>query len=283
MILSDDRLVLIQGMTGRRGRYHTARMTAYGTQIVGGVSPGRGGDWVEGKPVFDSVEIAVETTGANTSIIFVPPAYAADAIYEAIDAGIDLIICITEGIPIMDMLHVYHYAKNSESRLIGPNCPGVLSPGKINLGIIPVEVASPGHVGVVSKSGALTYDLVNTLSDAGIGQSTIVGIGADPVLGTSFVDILEMFESDPETDSIVLLGEIGGRAEIDAANYIQSRVTKRVIAFVAGRTAPTDRRMGHAGAIIERGYGTADEKIDALKKAGVQIVLNPERIVTELR
>ncbi len=281
-ILTEDRLVLVQGITGKHGKFHTEQMMQVGTQIVGGISPGKGGDWVNGKPVFDSVSLAVEATAANTSVIFVPAAFAADAIYEAVDGGIELVVCITEGIPLLDMLKVYDYVKRSNSRLIGPNCPGILTPHQTSLGIIPPHIARPGGVGVVSRSGALTYDVVNTLSEHGIGQSTIVGIGGDPFVGTSFVDVLELLEDDPETEQVVLLGEIGGRGELDAADYIKSTMTKPVVAFVSGLSAPANQRMGHAGAIIEGGYGTAREKYEALKDAGVRTVLNPEDIVKEL-
>jgi succinyl-CoA synthetase alpha subunit len=281
-ILTEDRLVIVQGITGRHGEFHTGQMLEVGTQIVGGVSPGKGGDWVKGKPVFDSVSLAVQATDANTSVIFVPAAFAADAIYEAIDAGIALVVCITEGIPLLDMLMVYDYVKRSNSRLIGPNCPGILTPNEASLGIIPPHIATRGGVGVVSRSGALTYDVVNTLSKHGIGQSSIIGIGGDPLVGTSFVDVLELLEDDPDTEQVVLLGEIGGRGEIDAAEYIKSTMTKPVVAFVSGLSAPANKRMGHAGAIIEGGYGTAREKYDALKDAGVRTVLNPEDIIKEL-
>jgi succinyl-CoA synthetase alpha subunit len=281
-ILTEDRLVIVQGITGRHGEFHTGQMLEVGTQIVGGVSPGKGGDWVKGKPVFDSVSLAVQATDANTSVIFVPAAFAADAIYEAIDAGIALVVCITEGIPLLDMLMVYDYVKRSNSRLIGPNCPGILTPNEASLGIIPPHIATRGGVGVVSRSGALTYDVVNTLSKHGIGQSSIIGIGGDPLVGTSFVDVLELLEDDTDTEQVVLLGEIGGRGEIDAAEYIKSTMTKPVVAFVSGLSAPANKRMGHAGAIIEGGYGTAREKYDALKDAGVRTVLNPEDIIKEL-
>lgn len=281
-ILTEDRVVIIQGITGRHGEFHTGQMIHAGTQIAGGVSPGKGGDWVQGKPVFDSVSLAVEATGANTSVIFVPAPFAADAIYEAIDGGIELVVCITEGIPLLDMLMVYDYVKRSKSRLVGPNCPGILTPNQASLGIIPPHIAMAGGVGVVSRSGALTYDVVNTLSKHGIGQSSIVGIGGDPFVGTNFVDVLQLFEDDPDTEQVVLLGEIGGRGEIDAADYIKKTMTKPVVAFVSGLSAPANQRMGHAGAIIEGGYGTAREKYDAFKNAGVRTVLNPEDIVKEL-
>jgi succinyl-CoA synthetase alpha subunit len=283
ILIDIDTRVIVQGITGKEGRFHAAQMRDYGTQVVGGVTPGRGGEWVESLPVFDGVRAAREMTGANTSVIFVPPAHAADAIYEAVEAEIDLIICITEGIPLFDMMRVYDYVKRSHSRLIGPNCPGIMVPELATVGIIPGHIGHPGDVGVVSKSGALTYDVVDAMSAADIGQSVIVGIGADPIVGTSFINVLEMLENDPETEKIVLLGEIGGRAEIDAAEYIKANVTKLVTAFVAGRSAPPDRRMGHAGAIIERGRGYAEEKIAALREAGVRIADNPEEIPNYLR
>lgn len=284
ILLNNECRVIVQGMTGSQGLFHSERMRAYGTNILAGVAPGKGGDWAYGTPVFDSVRAAVQMTEANTSVIFVPPAYAADAIYEAIDAGIELIVCITEGLPVFDMIKVYNYVRRSSSRLIGPNCPGLLVPGMlVNLGIMSGDIALPGKVGVISRSGALMYDVVNSMTAAGIGQSTIIGIGGDPILGTNFVDILDLFENDPETEKIVLLGEIGGRAEIDAAEFIKSHMTKMVTAFVAGVSAPVERRMGHAGAVIEGGHGTAQEKIEALKWAGVRIADTPDDIPTLLR
>lgn len=275
--------VIIQGVTGKEGRFHAEQMRGYAsTQVVGGVAPGKGGEWVEGLPVFDSVQIAVEVTGADVSVIFVPKAYATDAIYEAVAAGISLIVCITEGIPLQDMMRVYAHIAGRRSRLLGPNCPGVLVPGQLNVGIIPAHIAVRGTLGIVSKSGALTYDVANAIKDAGIGVRAIVGVGADPIVGTSFTDVLEMFENDPDTEQVVLLGEIGGRAEIDAAEFIKSRMTKRVIAYVAGRSAPPDRRMGHAGAIIEGGRGTVQEKEEALHAAGVLVVDNPEHIADRI-
>ena len=282
-ILTNDRKVIVQGITGKRGRFHAEEMLLAGTDVLGGVSPGKGGEWVAGLPVFDSVDIAAEMTGANTSAIFVPPAFAADAILEAIDAHIELIVCVTEGIPMYDMTRVYNYLQRSESRLIGPNCPGVFSPGITNIGIMPAMIGLPGRIGVISRSGALTYDVVNTLSQHRLGQSTIVGVGGDPIVGTSYRDLLDLFESDPDTDHVVMLGEIGGRAEVEAADFIRTQMTKRVVAFIAGRTAPADRRMGHAGAIIEGGIGTAQEKIDALKDAGARVVFNPEDIPMQLQ
>jgi succinyl-CoA synthetase alpha subunit len=278
-ILADKNTrLLVQGITGREGSFHTKQMIDYGTNLVGGVTPGKGGEWVHGKPVFDTVKKAVEATDANSSIIYAPAGVAPDAIYEAVDAGIALIVCITEGIPILDMIKVYDYVKRSSSRLIGPNCPGLLTPGQAKVGIMPGYIAKPGNVGVVSKSGTLTYEVVFALTQAGMGQTTCLGIGGDPVIGTNFVDALRMFEDDPETEKIVLIGEIGGRAEIDAAEFIKAYMTKPVAAFIAGKSAPPGTRMGHAGAIIEGGEGTAVEKIAALNKAGVKVADNPEQI-----
>ncbi|MBE2184066.1 MAG: succinate--CoA ligase subunit alpha [Anaerolineae bacterium] len=278
ILIDRDSRVLVQGMTGREGKFHSGQMIEYGTTVVGGVTPGKGGEWVHGKPIFDTVKGCVEATDANVSMILVPGPYAADAIYEAIDSGVALIICLTEGIPIRDMMNVYEYLKNSNSRLIGPNCPGVLTPGQAKVGFMPNYVGMPGNVGVVSKSGTLTYETVAAMSAAGFGQSTCVGIGGDPVIGTTFVEVLEMFEADPQTEKVVLMGEIGGRAEIDAAEFIKARMTKPVVAFIAGRSAPEGTRMGHAGAIVEGGQGTAQEKIDALRAAGARIAENPETI-----
>ncbi len=278
ILIDRDSRVLVQGMTGREGKFHSGQMIEYGTTVVGGVTPGKGGEWVHGKPIFDTVKGCVEATDANVSMILVPGPYAADAIYEAIDSGVALIICLTEGIPIRDMMGVYEYLKNSNSRLIGPNCPGVLTPGQAKVGFMPNYVGMPGSVGVVSKSGTLTYETVAAMSAAGFGQSTCVGIGGDPVIGTTFVEVLEMFEADPQTEKVVLMGEIGGRAEIDAAEFIKARMTKPVVAFIAGRSAPEGTRMGHAGAIVEGGQGTAQEKIDALRAAGARIAENPETI-----
>jgi succinyl-CoA synthetase alpha subunit len=275
--------LLVQGITGREGSFHTQQMLKYGTQIVGGISPGKGGEWVHGVPVFDSVRKAIDATGADASIIYVPPASAADAIYEAIDAELELVVCITEGIPILEMAKIYTYLNTAPSRLIGPNCPGVLVPGQTNIGIMPGYIATPGNVGIVSKSGTLTYEVIYTLTQAGIGQTTCVGIGGDPIIGTNFIEVLTLFEEDPETERVVLIGEIGGRAEIDAAEFIKANMTKPVVAFVAGRSAPPGVRMGHAGAIIEGGEGTAAEKIDALLAAGVRVADNPEQIAALLQ
>lgn len=283
ILANKDTRLIVQGITGREGSFHTQQMIEYGTNVVGGVTPGKGGEWTLGKPVFDTVSGAVKATEANATIIYVPPPFAADAIFEAIDAGIELIVCITEGIPITDMMKVYEYLKQSNSRLIGPNCPGLLTPTEAKVGIIPGYIATPGNIGVVSKSGTLTYEVIFALTNAGLGQSTIVGIGGDPVIGTTFVDVLQMFEDDPQTEKVVLMGEIGGRAEIDAAEYIQLKMTKPVAAFIAGRSAPEGTRMGHAGAIVEGGEGTAEEKIEALRLAGVRIADNPEQFPELLR
>lgn len=283
-ILADKNTrLIVQGITGREGSFHTKQMIDYGTQVVGGVTPGKGGEWIHGKPVFDTVRKAVDATGADASIIYAPASVAPDAIYEAVDAGIRLIVCITEGIPIQDMLKVYARVAASQSRLVGPNCPGLLTPGQSKIGIMPGYIAKPGNIGVVSKSGTLTYEVVYALTQAGMGQTTCLGIGGDPVIGTNFVDALRMFEEDPETEKVVLIGEIGGRAEIDAAEFIQTHMTKPVAAFIAGKSAPPGTRMGHAGAIIEGGEGTAAEKIEALQKAGVKVADNPEQIPDLLR
>ena len=270
--------VLIQGITGREGLFHTEQMIEYGTDVVGGVTPGKGGEWVLGKPVFDTVKAARESTGANASVIYVPAGFATDAIYEAVDAGIELIVCITEGIPVMDMMKVREQLDQSTSRLIGPNCPGLLTPGEAKLGIMPGHIAMSGNVGVVSRSGTLTYEVVYALTQKGIGQTTCVGIGGDPVNGTSFIDVLQMFEDDPATEQVVLIGEIGGTDEEKAARFIASSMTKRVVAFIAGQTAPPGKRMGHAGAIVEGGAGTAADKIAALNAAGVRVAEHPEQI-----
>ncbi len=282
---SKDTKVIVQGITGREGRFQTRLMIEYGTRVVGGVRAGKGGEWVEGVPVFDTVKGAVDATGADTSIIYVPGPGAADAMYEAIDAGIRLVVCISDPVPIMDMMKVSAYLKqHPETRLIGPNCPGFLTPSdRVKVGIIPGYVATPGPVGVVSKSGTLTYEVIYALTQAGLGQSTCIGIGGDPIPGTNFIEVLEMFESDPETEKVVLIGEIGGRAEIDAAAYIKSRMTKPVAAFIAGRSAPPGTRMGHAGAIVEGGEGSAEDKMNALREAGVRVADNPEQIPSLLK
>lgn len=278
ILIDKSSKVIVQGITGRQGGFHAKLMMDYGTDVVGGTSPGKGGEWFEGKPIFDTVEKAVEATGADVSMIMVPGPFAPDAIYEAVDGGIKLIICLTEHIPVADMMRVVQHVKANGARLIGPNCPGVMTPGQAKVGIIPEMVAVPGNIGVVSKSGTLTYEVGFALKQRDMGISTIVGIGGDPIIGTSFVDVLEMFENDPETEKIALLGEIGGRAEIDAADYIKSHMTKPVAAFIAGRSAPPGKRMGHAGAIVEGGEGSAEEKIEALEAAGVRVAANPEQI-----
>ncbi|MEP0763736.1 MAG: succinate--CoA ligase subunit alpha, partial [Chloroflexota bacterium] len=257
-ILADSNTkLLVQGITGREGLFHTEQMIEYGTQVVGGVTPGKGGEWVLGKPVFDTVKSAREATGANATVIYVPAAFAADAIYEAVDAEIELIVCITEGIPVRDMMQVRARLDQSNSRLLGPNCPGLLTPDQAKIGIMPGHIAMPGNVGVVSRSGTLTYEVVYALTQRGIGQSTCVGIGGDPINGTSFIDVLQMFEDDPQTEKVVLIGEIGGTDEEKAAHFIATTMTKPVVAFIAGQTAPPGKRMGHAGAIVEGGSGTA--------------------------
>lgn len=280
ILIDKETRLLVQGITGREGLFHTARMVEFGTQVVAGVTPEKGGEWVLGGkiPVFDTVQIAVEATGANTSVIFVPARFSADAILEAADAGIELIVCITEGIPVQDMMQVRRYLDQCGARLVGPNCPGLLTPGQSKVGIIPGHIAIPGTVGVVSRSGTLTYEILHALKQNDMGVSTCVGIGGDPINGTSFVDALELFEADPYTEKVVLIGEIGGSDEERAAEFISEHMTKRVVAFIAGRTAPPGKRMGHAGAIVEGGEGTAAEKIKALEKAGVSTADRPEII-----
>lgn len=287
ILVDDNTRVVVQGLTGRQGAFHAEQMLEYGTEIVAGVTPGKGGEWVHGVPVLNTVKKAVEAKGANASVIFVPARFAPDAIYEAADAGIPLIICLTEGIPVLDMIRVRSYLDRKGSRLIGPNCPGLIKPltenSGVKLGIIPASIVQPGPIGVVSRSGTLTYEVVYALTEQGIGQSTCVGIGGDPINGTSFIDVLRMFEEDPETEQVILIGEIGGSDEEQAAAYISQHMTKPVTAFVAGRTAPPGRRMGHAGAIVEGGSGTAQGKIDALQDAGVRVAEHPEQIVELLR
>jgi succinyl-CoA synthetase alpha subunit len=278
ILVDRDTRLLVQGITGREGQFHTRQMVEYGTHVVGGVTPGKGGEWVVGVPVFDTVKEAVEATGANTSIIYVPARFAPDAIYEAADAGLQLVVCITEHIPVLDMIRVRAYLDQRATRLIGPNCPGLLTPGEAKVGIIPGQIGRPGTVGVVSRSGTLTYEVMYALTMRGIGQSTCVGIGGDPINGTSFVDVLRMFQEDPLTDQIVLIGEIGGNDEEKAAEFIDQFVTKPVTAFIAGRTAPPGKRMGHAGAIIEGGTGQAADKIAALEAVGVRVADHPEGI-----
>jgi succinyl-CoA synthetase alpha subunit len=272
--------LLVQGITGREGFFHATQMMEYGTQIVAGVTPGKGGEWVlDGKiPVFDTVVGAVETTGANCSVIFVPARFAGDAILEAADAGIPLIVCITEGMPIQDMMQVRSYIERRGSRLVGPNCPGLLTPGACKVGIIPGHISEPGTTGVVSRSGTLTYEVLYALKQKDMGVSTCIGIGGDPIIGTSFTDVLAMFEDDPQTEQIAMIGEIGGTEEEHAAEFIADHLTKPVAAFVAGLTAPPDKRMGHAGAIVEGGSGQAADKIAALRAAGVRVADHPDLI-----
>ncbi len=278
-ILIDEKTkVIVQGITGRDGSFHARQMKEYGTRIVAGVTPGRGGEKQDGVPVFDSVREAKKATGANCSVIYVPPAFAADAIYEAADAALPLVVCITEGLPAVDMLKVYHYLKTTKTRLVGPNCPGLITPGKCKVGIMPAQIHTPGPVGVVSRSGTLTYEVVYNLTVAGIGQSSAIGIGGDPIIGTDFVDVLALFERDRETKAIVLIGEIGGTDEESAAAFIKAEVTKPVVAFIAGQTAPPGKRMGHAGAIISGGSGTAAEKIETFRKVGVPVASTPAEI-----
>jgi succinyl-CoA synthetase alpha subunit len=279
ILVNKNTRLLVQGITGNEGLFHTRQMIAYGTNVVGGVTPGKGGEWVEGNiPVFDSVKFAVEATGANTSIIFVPARFAADAIFEAADASIPLIVCISEGIPVQDMMRVRHYLDQKAIRLIGPNCPGLLTPGETKVGIIPGDIAIPGNVGVVSRSGTLTYEVLYALKGLGVGASTCVGIGGDPINGTNFLDCLELFEADPYTEKVVLIGEIGGTDEEKAAEFIADQMTKPVVAFIAGQSAPPGKRMGHAGAIVEGGSGLAADKIKALRAAGVRVAGHPEEI-----
>jgi len=275
VLVSKATRVVVQGITGREGAFHAARCKEYGTTVVGGVTPGKGGTTHEGFPVWNTVEEAVRSEGANCALIFVPPAAAADAIMEAAAAGVPLVVCITEGIPVADMVRVKHYLAEKPTRLVGPNCPGVITPGEAKVGIMPGHIHRPGPVGVVSRSGTLTYEVVGQLTRRGIGQSSCVGIGGDPVNGTTFVNVLGLFTDDPGTEAIMLIGEIGGTAEEEAAAFIRSHVKKPVVAFICGQTAPPGRRMGHAGAIIAGGKGTAAEKMAALAKAGVTLVRSP--------
>jgi succinyl-CoA synthetase alpha subunit len=267
--------VLVQGITGAVGTFHTKQMLEYGTKIVGGVTPGKAGSKVEGVPVFNTVIDAVEGTGANASVIYVPPAFAADAICEAFDAGLDFVVCITEGIPILDMVKVKKFMEGKRTRLVGPNCPGVITPGECKIGIMPGSIHRPGTIGIVSKSGTLTYEAVHQVTGVGLGQSTCVGIGGDPINGTNFIDVLSAFQADPKTEAIIMIGEIGGMAEEEAAAYVKAHVTKPVVGFIAGQTAPKGKRMGHAGAVISGGKGTAAEKIEAFRAAGISVSDTP--------
>ncbi len=282
ILVNKDTKVITQGITGATGLFHAMAAREYGTKMVGGVTPGKGGTEIEGFPVFDTVRDAVAGTGATASVIYVPPPYAADAIMEAVDAGIELVCCITEGVPVLDMVKVKHFMKGKRSRLVGPNCPGVITPGECKIGIMPGYIHKPGPVGVVSRSGTLTYEAVWQLTSLGIGQSTCVGIGGDPVNGTNHVDVLRKFEEDPATKAVIMIGEIGGTAEEDAAYFVRDHMTKPVAAFIAGRTAPSGKRMGHAGAIISGGKGTAAEKVAVLEECGISVAASPAEMAQAL-
>ena len=284
ILINEDTKVVVQGLTGEQGKFHALRNRDYGTQVVAGTRPGKGGEKVEGIPIFNTVKDAIEATGANTALTFVPPAFAKDAVLEAGDAGCDLIVCITEGIPAKDEAKMYDLLKtNTNAKLLGPNCPGLISPGKSNVGIMPHEITQEGNVGVVSRSGTLTYQAVHELTRINIGQSTCIGIGGDPVPGMSFIDVLEGFQLDSQTEAIVMIGEIGGSAEEEAAEYIKNHVTNPVVSYIAGVTAPPGKKMGHAGAIVSGNKGTASAKIEALTKAGVNVVKNPTKIGQAIR
>jgi succinyl-CoA synthetase alpha subunit len=278
ILVNNNTRLIVQGITGREGMFHAEQMIAYGTHVVGGVTPGKGGQWAVGVPVFDSVRDAVRATEANTSIIYVPAAFSPDAILEAVDAGIKLVVCITEGVPTLDMVRVRAYIDQTDARLIGPNCPGLITPGQAKVGIMPGHIHIPGNVGVVSRSGTLTYEVVAALTARGIGQSTAVGIGGDPIIGSTFIDILELFEADADTEQVVMIGEIGGTDEEEAAGFIRNHMSKPVTGFIAGQTAPPGKRMGHAGAIISGGKGTAAEKVQALEAVGVRMAKQPTDI-----
>lgn len=283
ILVNKDTRVLTQGITGATGQIHTRACKQYGTQMVGGVVPGKGGTDFDGIPIFDTVEQARRATGANASVIYVPPPFAADAILEAVAAGIELVICITEGVPVLDMVKVKRYLRGTQSRLIGPNCPGVITPGECKIGIMPGYIHKAGDIGVVSRSGTLTYEAVYQLTQLGIGQSSCVGIGGDPIIGTGFIDVLNLFNQDPRTRAVIMIGEIGGTAEEEAAQFVKQNLTKPVVAFIAGQTAPKGRRMGHAGAIISGGRGTAADKIAALKQAGIEVAMSPAELGSSMK
>lgn len=283
ILVNNQSRVVVQGFTGGEGTFHAGQMIEYGTNVIGGVTPGKGGQKHLDRPVFNTVEEAVHKEGANVSVIFVPPAFAADAIMEAADAGIALIVCITEGIPTRDMLTAYHFLKKTKTRLVGPNCPGVITPGQAKVGIMPGFIHKPGRIGLISRSGTLTYEAVGQLTALGLGQSTAIGIGGDPVIGSTFTDLLKLFRDDPDTDGVVMIGEIGGTAEETAAVYIKENFNKPVVAFIAGQTAPPGRRMGHAGAIIAGGKGTAAEKMAALQAAGIAVCKSPAEIGKKMK
>jgi succinyl-CoA synthetase alpha subunit len=288
IFIDENTRLVVQGITGRDGSFHTSQMIEYGTKVVAGVTPGKGGQTFSGPngqdvPLFDTVEQAIKDTGANTSVIYVPPAFAADAIMEAAEAGVAFIVAITEGIPVLDMTRVYPFVQEKGARLLGPNCPGLLSPGKSKVGILPGQIATPGPVGVVSRSGTLTYEVVYQLTKAGIGQTTCVGIGGDPIIGTNFIDCLAAFQADPDTTAVVMIGEIGGTDEQDAAEFVKQNMNKPVVGFIAGQTAPPGRRMGHAGAIISGSTGTAAEKIEAFQAAGIKVMKRPSDVVALIK
>ena len=284
IFIDNSTTLIVQGITGRDGGFHTKQMMEYGTKVVGGVTPGKGGQKFEGTvPVFNTVHEAVKATGANTSVIYVPPMFAADAMMEAADAGVKLIVCITEGVPVLDMTRVYPFVKEKGARLLGPNCPGLITPGQSKVGIIPGRICTPGNIGVVSRSGTLTYEIVYQLTRAGMGQSSCVGIGGDPINGTNFIDCLAAFEKDPDTHAVAMMGEIGGTDEQEAAEFVAKHMTKPVVGFIAGQTAPPGRRMGHAGAIISGSAGTAAEKLESFEKAGMGIAKRPIDFVAELK